>query len=117
MSILKSTHSGQRMYWHKQIEDIARTIDTILEDSKTTDRDSVFLFYDMPCGYSDIKKKKVAYSRCRIEFWKRQPDTTLNTIKVAFFNATENSTYNEPKFYMEDIPISTIEIKFEKAQF
>lgn len=105
MSILKTTNSGQRVYWHKQIAEIGEKIERILKEGNLSGKDSVWVCYDCPCGYADKAKKRISTYRCRLEFWKADHFPVTKTIESTFANAV-----NGTEFVPEDIPISTITI-------
>ena len=110
MSILRSTNSGQRIYWHKQITEIGEKIEKMLKEEITSSKDSIWVRYDCPCGYRDKAKKKISTYRCRLEFWKADKLPVIKTLESTFSNAV-----NGTEFVPEDIPINTITIEIQRG--
>jgi hypothetical protein len=110
MSILRTTNSGQRVYWHKQIASLGEKIEKMLKEEIHSGKDSIWVHYDCPCGYKDKEKKKISTYRCRVEFWKADKFPVTRTLEYTFSSAVDGTV-----FVPEDIPISTITIDIQRG--
>lgn len=108
MSILKSTDSGQRKYWHTQVAEIGEKVEKMLKEECLSGKDIVWVCYDCPCGYRDKAKKKISTYRCQVGFWKAYKFPVTKELENTFSNAV-----NGTEFVPEDIPISTITINIQ----
>jgi hypothetical protein len=112
MSILKSTNSGKKLYWHIQLNRLSEKIYNTVKDfpSKLLD---LSMYYEVPY----TQNGKLYFVRSKIRFNKgfESKDEIVHAIKQAFSNEIMMNVFEiGDNHCIEDIDISNPKMEIEK---
>ena len=112
MSIIKSTHSGKKLYWYVQLEKLSQDIYNSVKEFPNNIW-ALCIYYKVPTNIPthDGYYKKSFYTN-KIRFFKDIKD--VQTIQHLLIQAFENSLYVNDPYKIEDISLDNLKMEIEK---
>jgi hypothetical protein len=119
MSIIKSTHSGKKLYWHVQLEKLSQDIYNSVKEFPNNIW-ALCIYYKVPITvpthdgyYIDVPTYDGYYKKSfvtnKIRFFKDIKD--VQTIQRLLIQAFENSLYVNDPYKIEDISLDNLEME------